>query len=181
MPVATRLLDERGERRLAGHGDELVDVDAGRHLVDALDVSDHVLEHPADVLGADVHGLRAGERLGTERSSSGRPRIEYSSSEPWAFTAKRAPLARATGRAHQHVVREDDVRGQQLAQRGTVRGDVRVTLLGREVPQQARVETLVRVEHEDGQQAVRQVGHDDARAGEVVRSGCRSWQTTTTS
>ncbi len=30
-------------------------------------------------------------------SSSGRPRIEYSSSEPCALTAKRAPVARPTG------------------------------------------------------------------------------------
>ena len=39
-----------------GCGHELVDVDAGRHLVHAVDVADDVFEHAADVLRADVHG-----------------------------------------------------------------------------------------------------------------------------
>ena len=44
-----------------------------------------------------------------QRSSSGRPRIEYSSSEPCALTRNGAPVAAPTGAAQQHVVREDEV------------------------------------------------------------------------
>ena len=42
----------------------LLDVDAGRHLVHAVDVAAHLLEHLADVRRADEHGLRSRERLG---------------------------------------------------------------------------------------------------------------------
>ena len=41
-------------------------------------------------------------------------------------------------------------------------------LLRREVDEQPRLEPLVPVEDEDGQQAVRQIRHDDVRAAEAV-------------
>ena len=66
------------------------------------------------------------------------------------------------------MVREDEVGGQQRAQRLRVRLDVRVALGAREVLQQPRLEPLVPVEHEDRQQPVRQLRHDDLRAAEVV-------------
>ena len=66
---------------------ELLDVDAGRHLVHALDVADDVLEHLADVGGADEDGAARHEALAAQADSSAFPRIEYSSSEPWALTA----------------------------------------------------------------------------------------------
>ena len=61
--VVARLLDQRRERLVARAERELVDVDAGRHLVDAVDVPDDVLEHLADVRRADVRRLRGSERL----------------------------------------------------------------------------------------------------------------------
>ena len=83
--------------------------------------------------------------------------------------------------AEQDVVREDEVGRQQLAQRRRVRLDVALALVAREVLEEPRLEPLVAVEHEDRQQRRRISGPHDARAAEVVRSGCRSWQTTTTS
>ena len=116
--VAARLLDERRERRRHGARARIVDVDAGRHLVDAVDVSDHVLEHARGCARSRRTPPSApASASAPQRSSSALPRIEYSSSEPCAFTAKRAPLARADRGAEQHVVREDEVGGQQLAQR----------------------------------------------------------------
>ena len=61
---------------------------------------------------------RAAQRRGApSASSSAFPRIEYSSSEPCALTANRAPVAAATGAAHQHVVREDEVGRKVRSQR----------------------------------------------------------------
>ena len=94
----------------------------------AVDVPDDVLEHRADVLGADEHRLGVGERLGSPAHELGRPRIEYSSSEPCAFTAYGRPLARPTGGTEQHVIRKDDVGGPECAQRLRVRLDVRLEL-----------------------------------------------------
>ena len=61
---APRLLEQRGQRLLAGLGPELVHVDARRHDLDAVDVPGDLLEHVADVLGAGVDDLGPGERLG---------------------------------------------------------------------------------------------------------------------
>ena len=57
--VAPRLGEQAGERLVARTRPPLVDVDAGRHLVDAVDVADDVLEHLPDVRRADEDGLRA--------------------------------------------------------------------------------------------------------------------------
>ena len=51
------------------------------------------------------------------------------------------------------MVGEDEVGGQELAEGRGVRLDVALTLRGGEVLQQLRLEALVAVEHEDGQQA----------------------------
>ena len=89
---------KRRERLVARAKHELVHVDAGRHLVDALDVADDLVEHLADVRRADERRVRARRAPPRPtRSSSGRPRIEYSSSEPCAFTRNGAPLAAPTG------------------------------------------------------------------------------------
>ncbi len=79
------------------------------------------------------------------------------------------------------MVREHEIGRRELPQRRRVRLDVRVPLRRREVDEQPRLEALVAVEDEDGQQPARQLRHDDARAAEVVALGCRSWQTTVTS
>ena len=95
----------------------------------AVDVTDDVLEHAADVLRADVDGVGAGERLcAPAATSSSLPRIEYSSSEPCAFTTNARPRRGADGAAQQDVVREHEVGRQQLAHGRRVRLDVRVAL-----------------------------------------------------
>ena len=47
--VATRLLEQAGERLVARPRPPLVDIHARRHFVHALDVTDHLLEHLPDV------------------------------------------------------------------------------------------------------------------------------------
>ena len=81
------------------------------------------------------------------------------------------PARRADGPSEQDVVREDEVCRPELAQGGRVRRDVRVALRRREVDEEARLEPLVAVEDEDGQQPLRQVGDDERRAAEVVVLG----------
>ena len=102
-----------------------------------------------------------------QRSSSGRPRIEYSSSEPCALTRNGTPVASPDGRTEQHVVCEDDVGRKERAQRGSVRLDVRVELVGTEVLQQLRLEPGVPVEDEHGQASGGQLRIDDGRATEI--------------
>ena len=63
-------------------------------------------------------------------SSSGRPRIEYSSSEPCALTRNGSPERGTDRAAHQDVVGEHEVGREQLAQRRDVRLDVPAALLG---------------------------------------------------
>ena len=70
------------------------------------------------------------------RSSSSLPRIEYSSSEPCALTAKRAPDGGADGRAEQDVVGEDEVGGELGPDGGGVGLDVAALLLVRPLLQQ---------------------------------------------
>ena len=86
--VAAGLLEQRGERLGARLRAELVDVDAGRDLVDALDVADDLLEHPR---GCAASRRRRPRRRASDSlphaCSSALPRIEYSSSEPCALTA----------------------------------------------------------------------------------------------
>jgi hypothetical protein len=61
--VAPRLLDQIGESVFATLGVELADIDAGRNLVDPVDVAHDVLEHLTDVGRADEDGAGVGERL----------------------------------------------------------------------------------------------------------------------
>ena len=165
--VAARLLEQRGERLVARLEAELVDVDARRHLEHAVDVADDVLEHLADVHRADEGRLCLGERRPP-------PLLELRTAahrvlELGAVRLHAEPLAGggADRAAHQHVVREDQIGREQLAERCRVRVDVGAALGRGEVLQQARLETGVAVEHEDGQQPARQVGDDDLRAAEV--------------
>ena len=68
------------------------------------------------------------------------------------------------------MVGEDEVGRKLGANRSGVRLDVALALLGRQLLEQPRLEPLVAVEHEDGQEVVRQFGPDDARAAQVVRA-----------
>ena len=81
-----------------------------------------------------------------------------------------AQAARGADRAaEQDVVREHEVGRCELAQRGRVRLDVALALLEREVLEQPRLEPLVAVEHEHGQQAAGSSGRTTSRAAEVER------------
>ena len=161
--VAARLGDQRCERSRAFLRHELVHVDPGRHLVHTVDVTDDVLEHGADVLGADEHRLcvAPATRRPTARARAPAHRVlelravrlhdvpraagppDGPPSRTWFAKTTSAGRARATPR---------------------VRLDVRLALSAREVLKQPRVEPFIVVEHEHGQQAVRQLRHDDARA-----------------
>ena len=103
-------------------------------------------------------------------SSSTLPRIEYSSSEPCAFTPKGAPARRADRGAHQHVIREHEVGREQLLQRGRVHRDVALPLCRRHVLEQDGLEALVAVDHEDRQPGVELRPHD-LRPAEVEPLG----------
>ena len=105
-------------------------------------------------------------------SSSGRPRIEYSSSEPCALTAYGAPLARPTAPPSRTWLQRTRSAGSVLAERRRVRLDPGVELLARAVLQQLDAVALVAVEHEDGKQAA-DVGTHDLRAAEVEALGVR--------
>ena len=96
--VATRFLEQPGERLFARTRAPVVDVHAGRNLVHSIDVADDVLEHLPDVRRADEDGLGVSSSASLPQAdSSALPRIEYSSSEPCALTPKRAPVAAPTG------------------------------------------------------------------------------------
>ena len=69
-------------------------------------------------------------------------------------------------RAHQHVVGEDEVGGKMRGQRPRVERDVPLPLLPRHLLEQDRLQPLVPVEHEDGQQAPDLRAHD-LGAGQV--------------
>ena len=82
--------------------------------------------------------------------------------------AERLSERGADGTAHQDVVREHEVGREQLAQRCDVRVDVAAALVGGEILQQPRLEPLVAVEHEHGQQPVGQLDLHRRRAPDRV-------------
>ena len=137
---------------------ELVDVDAGRHLVDALDVTDDVLEHLADVLRAHEGRIRLRERLPAPRLELGAAAHRVLELGAVRLDAERRACCRADGGTHQDVVREDEVGGQQLAQRRGVRLDVRGALGAGEVLEELRAQSFVAVHDEHGQQIAGQRG-----------------------
>ena len=85
---------------------------------------------------------------------------------PETRTARRADRT-----AHQHVIREYQVGRQELAKRRRVRVDIRMPLGLGEVLQELRIEPLVVVHDERGQQPARQVDGDRPCAAEVVLLG----------
>ena len=111
---------------------ELVDVDARRDLEHALDLADDVFEH--------LGGCAASRRTSPPpaRASRAAPRLELGPAAHRVLElgavrldAERSARRGADRPAHQHVVREHEVGGQQLAQRGRVRLDVRALLVCR--------------------------------------------------
>ncbi len=165
--VATTLGEQVRERFGAVLGPEQVDVDTRRHLVEALGVSDDLLEDAADVRGADEDGARAVERLRASVTSSSLPRIEYSSSDAVRLDGIACAGSSGYGTAGQHVVREDEVGGELALERARVRVDVAGELDGRELLQQPRLEPLVAVEDEHRQKPVRQLRPHDLGPAEI--------------
>jgi hypothetical protein len=107
---------------------EELDVDAGRDLVHMLDVSDDVLEHGADVLGADDDGLRRRERLPSPRSQLWVAAHRVLELGPVGLDDERRADRGPHGPAEEDVVREDDVGRQVLAHSGGVQLDEALTL-----------------------------------------------------
>ena len=69
--IATGLVEQVGERLAPILRGELLDVDARRHLVDAVDVADDVFEHGPDVGRAHEDGAGLLERLPASFSQLG--------------------------------------------------------------------------------------------------------------
>ena len=165
--ILPRLLEQSRERLLARQRPELVDVDARRNLVHAVDVTDDVLEHRADVRRADEDRLRARERL----TSPGGELLVAAHRVLELGAVRLDHVARAGRRSHRpsghDVVREDDVRRKMLAQRRRVELDVTVTLGPRQLGKPSRLQPLVTVEDEDRQDAA-DVRTHELRTAEVV-------------
>ena len=103
-----------------------------------------------------------------QASSRGRPRIEYSSSEPCALTRNGSPVAAPTGAPISTWFANTRSAGASSRSAAAFASTYRSHSSSREVLEQPRLEPLVAVEHEHGQQPVRQLGPHDARAAEVV-------------
>ena len=134
--VGLGLGEQIGESGFAILQRELLDVDARRHGVHPVDVTDDLLEHAADVLRADECRLCGGQRLAP-------PALELrtSSHRILELGAVRLDAERRTGRladrsSEQHVVDEDEV-GREPAQHLCVRCDVCGALAGRQVLQES--------------------------------------------
>ena len=166
--IRPRLVEESRQRVRAGLGPELLDVHARRHDLDAVDVPRQLLEHVADVLGARVDDLRAGERLRSPAREIGPSAHRVLELGAVRLDPEGHPARRADRRSEQDMVREDEVGRSELPQGRRVRRDVRLPLRRREVDEQARLEPLVAVEDEGRQQPLRQLRHDERRAAEVV-------------
>ena len=82
--------------------------------------------------------------------------------------AKGGAAGRSDGPAHQHVVGEHEIGRQQRAKRSRVRFDVRASLGLAEVLEELRLEPLVPIHDEHGQQPTRKIDGNRLRAAEVV-------------
>ena len=160
------------ERLVARPGTELLDVDSRGYFVDALDVTNDLLEDPSDVLGADED--RRGPR---ERLPPPRLQLRVSAHRVLELGAVRLDrVARAARRAdratQQHVVGEDEVGREQLPHGRRVLLDVSLPLLARQLLEQARLVALVAVEHERRQRTDQLRAHGFGGT-EVVLLGVR--------
>ena len=138
----------------------------------AVDVSDHVLEHVADVLRADEDGPGSGKRL----LSPVRELLVAAHRILELGAVRLDRVARAAcgrhGPAEQNMVGEDEIGGQVLAKGLGVRVHVALALGGGQIGKAAHLESLVAIEDEDGQQAA-DVRPHDLGAAQVVLLGAR--------
>ena len=134
---------------------ELVDVDAGRHLVDALGDPGDLLDDAADVGRADIDRLGRFQAVPTPPLELGPASHRVLELGAVRLDPERPAEALADRSAHQDVVREDEAGRAEVAERGDVRLDVGGPLGRREVLEEPRLEPLVAVEDERGQQPSR--------------------------
>ena len=167
--IAPRLLEQRGERLRPRARPPLLDIHSGRYLVDAVDVTAHLLEDVADVGRPDEHRARVRERLpppGFELGPAAHRVLELG--------AVRLDREACTGGdpdrpAEENVVAEHEIRGKPRAERGAVRLDPALELLPRAVLHELDLVALVAVEHENRQEPS-DIGPDDLRGSEIVRA-----------
>jgi len=120
-------------------------------------VADHLLEHRADVRRPDEDRVGVCERLSAPAREL-RPAAHRVLQLGSVRLDREARAGRCGDRtAEQNVVREDEVGRQERAERRCVRVDVAIALGRREVLEKPRLQTLVAVEHEDGQEPVGQL------------------------
>ena len=117
---------------------------------------------------ADVRHLRVRERVGSPAFELGPAAHRVLELRAVRLDAERRARCRTHRRAHQHVVREDEVGGQQLAHCGGVRFDVCGTLVRREVLEELRCEARVAVHDEHRQKAAGELDVHHPRTGQVV-------------
>ena len=165
-PVAAGLLEQRGEGNVAWLGHPLVDVDAGRYLEHVLGVAAHLAQDRADVVGADERRPRGGERFrapGRELGVAAHRVLELGAVR---LDGERRARRGADRAAEQDVIREDDIRRQERADRRGVGLDPGVELGAAAVLHATHVVALVAVEDEHRQQSA-DVGADGRRTAEV--------------
>ncbi len=162
--VSAALRDESGERLVAWLRPPRFDVHARRHLVHAVDVAAHLLEHLPYVRGADEHGVRSREHLPPPRFEL-RP-AAHRVLELGAVRLHRVARARglADRAAEEHVVAEDEVGREALAKGARVRLDPAVELLARAVLEKLDLVALVVVEDEGREQPAHVRLHDLGRS-----------------
>src|SRR5438445_9829231 len=149
--IRARLGDESGQRLLADFRPEFLDVDARRNLVHPRDVSHDVLQHLANVPGADEDRLGVLEARATPCSEvlvAAHRVLELgavSLDREWKSGGDR------DGPPEQDVIREHEIGRRVSAQSGRVQGDVTIALRAGAILQQLGLEAFVAVEDEDGQ------------------------------
>jgi hypothetical protein len=172
-PVERRLVEKLRQRLIAAGGLPEIDVDPRRNLEDALGVAADVVDHRPDVRGADERRPRVGERLRAPRSEIGPAAHRVLELRPVRLDRERAARREPHGTAEEHVVREHEIGGQQLANGCGVCLDPALELGASAVGETADVGvTVVPVEHEDGKEAL-DVRADGCRPPEVERLGVR--------
>ena len=166
--IGAALGEQVAKRLVARQRCEQLDVDSRRDDVHPVDVPDDLVEHLAGVLGADEDRLGTLERLPPPRRQLLVPAHRILELGAVRLHGEARAARGGDGAAEDHVVREDEIGGQALAERFRVRGHVPLALVGREVLYQLCLQALVLVEHERGQEPS-DVGAHDPRAAEVVQ------------
>ena len=158
--VAARLGEELRERLVLRLRPELLDVDARRHLVYALDVADDLLEHLADVRRADEDRPCALERLPSPRREVAVAADRVLELRAVRLHGVRRACRRADRTSRKDMVREDEVGRQQLPHGAGVELDVAIALRARQVLELPRLEPFVAVDDEHRQDPADLRPHD---------------------